>query len=570
MDAPFPSTDAQKRDVLTSPEVAIDGKKFPMSYRVLQRSGDVHGGTFGLITNIDGEPVHAEDGSVDISPDTDFSSLLPVGGKLFSVTHFESRPGAMYVSELFQNAKTGELSVKSTHPINFANFGGIWVPCAGSVTPWGTHLGGEEYSPEARAFEGATETRSLDSSVLAMTRYFKLDPKRDANQDGKPDLKLDAVRAVFNPYSYGYPVEVRVSANGEAIPSKHYAMGRSNLELSYVMPDRKTAYLTDDGSDVGFYMFIADRASDLSSGRLYAMRWNQVDDANGGEADIEWLSLGHASAPEIRALIDKKHKFSDMFEAQKTDPKKHTCPAGFRFTRTDSAGSECLKLKAGQELAASRLETRRYAAYLGATTELRKEEGLTFDPDSSSLYVSISELSKGMTDGDKDEAGGPNHIRLPQNRCGGVYQLRVAPDATFGSDYVARSSKALIMGKPMSYPEGSQFAGNTCSVNGLANPDNLSFIPGRRTLLIGEDTSSHQNDVVWAYQLDTGKLSRILTTPYGSETTSVYVYPNIGGWSYIKAVVQHPYGESDQGKLGPDLSNKRAYDGYLGPFPALH
>jgi len=126
------------------------------------------------------------------------------------------------------------------------------------------------------------------------------------------------------------------------------------------------------------------------------------------------------------------------------------------------------------------------------------------------------------------------------------------------------------MGKPTSYPEGSQFAGNTCSANGLANPDNLSFVPGRRTLLIGEDTSSHQNDVVWAYQLDTGKLSRVLTTPYGSETTSVYVYPNIGGWSYIKTVVQHPYGESDQGKLGPDVSNKRAYDGYLGPFPALH
>ena len=32
------------------------------------------------------------------------TSLLKVGGKLYSVTHFESRPGAMYLSEVKQDA----------------------------------------------------------------------------------------------------------------------------------------------------------------------------------------------------------------------------------------------------------------------------------------------------------------------------------------------------------------------------------------------------------------------------------------------------------------------------------
>ena len=34
------------------------------------------------------------------------------------------------------------------------------------------------------------------------------------------------------------------------------------------------------------------------------------------------------------------------------------------------------------------------------------------------------------------------------------------------------------------------------------------------------------------------------------------------------AVIQHPYGESDEDKL-KDAADARAYVGYVGPFPAL-
>lgn len=57
---------------------------------------------------------------------------------------------------------------------------------------------------------------------------------------------------------------------------------------------------------------------------------------------------------------------------------------------------------------------------------------------------------------------------------------------------------------------------------------------------------------MWFYDLATGDLVRMLSTPYGSETTSPYWYPNINGWAYIMAVVQHPYLESDQDRVyGP-------------------
>jgi secreted PhoX family phosphatase len=118
------------------------------------------------------------------------------------------------------------------------------------------------------------------------------------------------------------------------------------------------------------------------------------------------------------------------------------------------------------------------------------------------------------------------------------------------------------------YDAEGPFANNTCDLGSIANPDNLTFIAGQNILLIGEDsTDGHQNDAVWGYDLDRGTLTRLMTTPYGAETTSLYYYPNIGGYSYVMTVVQHPYGESDQDKLQAP-SDKHSYMGVLGPMPA--
>ena len=220
------------------------------------------------------------------------------------------------------------------------------------------------------------------------------------------------------------------------------------------------------------------------------------------------------------------------------------------------------------EKAAAFLETRRYASMLGATTELNKEEGITFDPKSNTLFVSISDLTGGMLDnsGAQDKAG-PNAIRLNANRCGVVYALDLAPNGAIGSNYVASNWRALVEGVGTTYPVGSPYAGNTCSVNGIANPDNITFIPEHNTLIIGEDTGTgHQNDVVWSVDMVTRKMTRIQTTPYGAEATSAYWYPNINGFSYLMSVVQHPYGESDSDKASASAVERRAYVGYIGPI----
>lgn len=552
---PVPVTDAAKRQVVVSPSVNVNGVEHKISYHVMARSGDRIGDhVFAALVDRSGKPILSADGQPVISDSADFSSLLPVGGKLYSISHFESRPGAMYISEIAKDAD-GNLKPVSTRPIDFSAYDGLWVPCAGSVTPWNTHLGSEEYPPDARRIEDAKSLDDIDDYDKPMARYFNVDPAT---------MTLDRFRAVFNPYAYGYPTEITVTADGEATPKKHYAMGRVAVELSYVMPDRKTAYISDDGTNVGLFRFVADAPGKLDAGTLYAAKWMQTSGEGAGSAKIDWVNLGHANSTEIRAAIEKKLTFSDLFDAAKIGD-DGSCPDGFLPSNAE-ARPECLKVKPGMDAVASRVETRRYASMMGATTEFRKMEGITYDPATNTAFLAMSEVEKGMEDmakKNKYDLGGSNDIRLKANKCGAVYQL------TLDGNYAATAMTALVAGTPHKYGKDSEYAGNTCDMDGIANPDNLTFIPGYNTLIIGEDTGSgHQNDAIWALNMTTKKLTRIETTPYGSETTSPYWYADVDGHGYLMSVVQHPYGESDKDKA-QNPGQKRAYVGYIGPFPAM-
>lgn len=558
----FPISDQAKRSVQASSKIVVDGKTQAIGFNTILRSGQQVGDQiFGLLVDQDGTPVVNKDGSKHISVDNDFSSLLPIGNKLYMVSHFESRPGAMYLTELKQNKANGQLSAVKTENIDFSAYGGLWVPCAGSVTPWNTHLGSEEYPNNARDTESAKSMEEIEDYDKPMARYFGVDPYAATTT-------VDKFREVFKPYRYGYPTEITVLEGGKPLVSKHFAMGRVAVELAYVMPDQRTVYISDDGTNVGFFMFIADNSGDLSRGTLYAAKWNQVHSGSGGYANLEWVNLGHADNQSIQNAIEAGIKFSDIFKT-KEPLESGGCIEGYTSVNT-TTGNECLQIKPGMENIASRLETRRYAAMKGATTEFRKEEGITFDAANSKLYVAMSQVAKGMAGGTKYDKGGHDHVQLPVNKCGVVYGLDVAPNATIGSDYVASNMYGVVNGIPRKYDANGDYANNSCDINNIANPDNLTFIPGRETLIIGEDTGSgHQNDAIWSYNINTQKLTRIQTTPYGSETTSPYFYPNINGWGYLMSVIQHPYGESDEDKLS-DPVDAAAYTGFIGPLPAMN
>lgn len=271
--------------------------------------------------------------------------------------------------------------------------------------------------------------------------------------------------------------------------------------------------------------------------------------------------MDYATDNEINIAIKKGVKFSDIFEKQ--EPVYGTCTKGFTSIHT-TFGHECLRLKNGVQNIASRLESRRYGAMLGGTSEFRKLEGITYNSNTNELYLSVSEINEKMLDDSMSDLGGNNDIKLTQNDCSAVYKLALQENHKIASKYVAHQMSPLIKGEPF------KSKSNNCNLNKIANPDNISYIPDADTLIIGEDSSSgHQNDAIWAYDIKNEKLSRVLIIPYGSETTSVYYYKNFGGFSYIRATIQHPYGESDKDKAKND-TDKRAYAGYFVLIPTVN
>lgn len=585
----------------------LNGKQqsFPLSYHILYNSGEKIGHwRGGTIVDKTGAPLTKlpDDHGRLISKgpfyahSPDANSLIVEGGTLNLITHFEydtEAPGAQDPAQMIdlygqlpmvmnrailRQQHDGTLSAVALSNVSMRSVQGLWSPCAGELTPWNTHLGGEEYEPDARYFE--------HRPLSAMNRFLDT-AGRTAQQGGA------------NPYHYGVSVEVAVSRHGRTGVTKHYAMGRLSNELAHILPDRRTAYKGDDGHDQVLTMFVADRANDLSAGTLYAAQVQQLDATRGGRFKLHWIRLGHATDAQIAAVIRNGIRFSDIFDtvgaaSYLNNPSAY---AGYRpvYVYTGSHGShsdklEYLKLKQGMQQAAAFLETRRYAAYLGATTEFTKMEGVTSNNSDRQLYIAMSYVGGGMLAG--RNANRPrDDIRLSDDprdlKCGIVYQSHMHGEQqdTSGnkieSDWVATDMSALVMGARK--PEGQVYGKyDRCDTDKLANPDNIKFSQAWRTLFIGEDSGNHMNNYLWAYTLDNKRLTRIASGRFGQEWTGLAVVEDLNGHGYLLGNVQHPGATEDTAhykKLltadGIDFAAfRRSVDargavGYFGGFPAI-
>ncbi|MBO8173065.1 MAG: DUF839 domain-containing protein [Bacillaceae bacterium] len=195
------------------------------------------------------------DGS-DAGQKFDLNAYVPIDGSRegWLFTSNETRPGGGFVQRISKD-QDGFYQVLESRRIQFDEVGGTWNNCAGNVTPWGTVLSGEEWAPSAD-----------DKGFLQTVEKAK--------QEG----------IVFsdNHLNFGLIVEID-PATGEV--KKHRSMGRFSHEAAIVMPDRKTAYLTDDYRGGIFAKFVADQAGDLSSGTLYAARYDR------NNQKVEWIEI---------------------------------------------------------------------------------------------------------------------------------------------------------------------------------------------------------------------------------------------------------------------------------------
>lgn len=496
----------------------------------------------GTPIDVNGDPII--DRSVPDKPEAfvsdapDSNSLLEVHGKKYMVSHFEydsidnagnevkGLPASMTLTEVVQDKKTGKLAVKKASKIDFKNVNGLWTPCNGSTTPWGTHLGSEEYEPDARAFESDPASSASKEVNAFAERYF-------------------GTKAKANPYFYGFTPEISVDRKGKSSVVKHYSTGRFSHEMMQILPDQKTAIFGDDGNNTMMFMYVADKKKDFSKGTLYAAKFKQTQATDGGAGDLEWIKLGHASDKEVKRLIDKGTKFSDIFEtADAPTP-------GFKAVKTAASKKvEYLKLKSGKEKEAAFLESRRYGAMLGATSEFNKMEGITVNEEDKKAYIALSYVS-GSTE--KQEGAVQDDIQLEKRESGATFEIDLGRAKGIDSRYVPTNMQALVIGEDLAKPDAY---GNTANPNLVANPDNLAYSAASKTLFIGEDSSLHTNNFVWAYNLKTKKLSRILSVPVGAEATGLRSLDHVGGYSYLLSNYQHP-GEGLDGKQITAVDSKK-------------
>lgn len=512
-----------------------------------QQVPDGSGGTVlaGGYHDINGNPI--VDKSVSgserqfFSDAPDGTSLLTVanakvagvkGNAVFAVVQFEyttrdssgedmygKLPSPIAVLTLDQDPASGKLTLVKYSNVPTAPALGLWITCGSSVSPWGTHLGSEEYEPDAASIDKNDQFKAFI-----------------ANLHGDAAAAADPAKA--NPYLYGHTPEVTVHPDGTGTVRKHYCLGRISHELVQVMPDQRTVLMGDDATNGGLFLFIADKAADLSAGTLYVARWHQTSGEGPGAATLSWVNLGHATSDEVLKLAQDAAKaggIKSIVDVQTAAPADPTGYTKIRYSGKDN----WVKFVHGQEKAAAFLETHRWAAVKGGTLGFTKMEGTTVNAKDKIAYSAMSYIQASMVDG---TIGG---MKVKGPKAGAVYALNLKggikddTGAAMNSDWVPvdMAPPAALVGEDLAAPDA---IGNLANPDKIANPDNIKFSEKLRTLFIGEDSGMHVNNFLWAYNVDTKQLSRILSTPSGAECTGLQGVDDLNGWTYVMSNFQHP------------------------------
>ncbi|QYJ23661.1 DUF839 domain-containing protein [Achromobacter sp. ES-001] len=416
-------------------------------------------------------------------------------------------PSPIAVLTLSQNLQTGQLTLVRYSNVDTAPVHGLWVTCGASLSPWNTHLSSEEYEPDAT-------TARTSASFRAFSRH----------------LYGDARRA--NPYHYGHLPEITVQPDGTGSIKKHYCMGRISHELVQIMPDQRTALMGDDATNGGLFMFVADRRADLSSGTLYVARWTQTSGTGPGAGTLTWIRLGHATSAEVKELADDLVA-ADIMDVRTADPKN----AAYTRIRFDGKNN-WVRLKPGRRQAAAFLETHRYAALVGGTLAFTKMEGTTVNAQDKIAYTAMAHIETSMVDGTSP------HLHVEGPDAGAVYQLRLQAGQVdtdgqrIDSEWVPVDMGAVpeLVGAMLAAPDA---LGNRHRSDRISNPDNLKFSEKLRTLFVGEDSMGRVNSFLWAFNVDTRVLSRLLSCPVAAESTGLHAVDDINGWTYITSNFQH-------------------------------
>jgi uncharacterized protein len=510
-------SEQEKKTFRFSPSVDIysDSKKegnYPLAYEVLLYSEDKLATAeypFGTVLNSFGKPLRQKDGSLRVSTSQDSNSIIYDGKETYLFTHFEESAGAIVQSKLA--LQKDKLEVLSLKPMNFSSIDGINNVCAGSTTPWNSHLGGEESNAES-IYDDVKSPLFVDCS----------DPLQQSRSYCKTKFKIQSYlgQKKFNIYNYGYIVEATVNNSKNKI-AKHYTTGKYAPEMAVVMGDYKTIYISDDGDSSAFFKLVLDKevhAFDNNwKGTLYAAQFQSTNATQ--SYNLKWIKLGHASDKELKKIIDLRPKVSDFFEISLVPRDGYTkikADEIYYIKVKEYVKSRLFPTKEEFMKGLAFLESRKYAAIVGASTHFKKEEGLAYDKERKTLFLALS--------------------KIPNNVCGAVYRLEL------DKEYSAVTMEAIAMGKELKEGDSDYLKYKNeyfCHPDFVANPDNIAYI-GSNILLIGEDTGLHFNNMIFAYDTQEKSLTRVATLPTGAEATGI-ARGFVDGKNILFINAQHPF-----------------------------
>lgn len=173
----------------------------------------------------------------------DFTGYVPVNGSselgYLSVNH-ENTPGGVSILDMHYDTTTKLWIVDTTQAVDFFSNSIVTTTrnCSGGITPWGTVITAEESGTSA-----------------------------DVNNDGYSDV--------------GWLVEIDprtkkiMDYDNDGNQDKLWAIGNVSHENAVVANDLVTLYTGEDGGSSAVFKFVADSATKLSEGKLYALQLNQ-------------------------------------------------------------------------------------------------------------------------------------------------------------------------------------------------------------------------------------------------------------------------------------------------------
>jgi uncharacterized protein len=381
--------------------------------------------------------------------------------------------------------------------------------CAGSVTPWGTVLSGEENFNQYFG-NGNLVT---DPVVKARLARYGMTGGASERKWERFDKRFDLAQEPNEANRFGWIVELDPFSPDEP-PVKHTALGRFKHEAATIQvagDGRVVAYLGDDERFDYIYKFVSDermrsgnskRARDhnkklLDSGTLYVARFTgdsppaEIDGSgtlpSDGEFDGsgEWIPLAHNDISFVPGF---------------------TATEVFVFSRL--------------------------AADAVGATKMDRPEDVQPNPRTGRIYAALTNnTNRGATGQPPVDEANPR----PVNRHGHVLEMEERRGDHTGTRFAWRL--LLVCGDPKA--ADTYFGGfDKTQVSPISCPDNLAFDRYGNLWISTDGNALGSNDGLFAVPLEgreRGHVKQFLTVPPAAETCGPIVEDRV-----VLVSVQHP------------------------------